>query len=447
MEESHIAALEAALSAGPTNRPLRFLLLRLYHEQGATGRAAALLEPLAPAPEDGLEERLLAAQVMLRAGQPQAVPTWVAGDTPHEQLLRAEAALALGQTAEAQRLYQAAVASNATLESPRLAALLAAEERGGGEGRPRLRVVANDDTRAEETVRLLQPPERSVTFQEVGGLDEVKKQIHRRIIAPFQRPSLFARFRRQVGGGILLYGPPGCGKTLLARATAGECNARFINVLISDVLDMYIGESEAKLHAIFNEARAHTPAVLFFDEVEALAGKRQYSREATASKLVSQFLSELDGFAQNNRGVLVLAATNTPWAVDPAFRRSGRFDRVVFIAPPDVVARREILRGLLAERPGGEAIDPAPLARATAGFSGADLRLLVESAVDEAIEASIAAEEELPLTMAQLQTALKDVRPTTGEWLTTARNYAKYANEAGQYDDVLAFIEKHGRGR
>jgi ATP-dependent 26S proteasome regulatory subunit len=106
-----------------------------------------------------------------------------------------------------------------------------------------------------------------VTFADVGGLEHVKNQIRKKIITPFQKPSLFNRFRKKVGGGILLYGPPGCGKTLLARATAGECNAEFFNVAISDILDMYIGESERKLHAIFEQARAKTPAVIFFDEI------------------------------------------------------------------------------------------------------------------------------------------------------------------------------------
>jgi KaiC/GvpD/RAD55 family RecA-like ATPase len=254
-----------------------------------------------------------------------------------------------------------------------------------------------------------------------------------------------------IGGGLpqqsttLLIGPPGCGKTLLARATAGECHAKFFNVQISDVLDMYFGESERKLHEIFEQARAAAPAVLFFDEIEALAAKRQGQRDGMASKLVSQFLSELDGFADQNKGVLVLGATNVPWALDAAFRRPGRFDRVVFVSPPDREARRDILRGLLKDRPGGEGINVDPVVEKTGGFSGADLAHLVESAVDEAIDASMTRGEEVPLQQAHLEAALKTLKPTTLEWLTMARNYARYANEGGQYDDVLDFIRKHGK--
>ncbi|HMB53289.1 MAG TPA: ATP-binding protein, partial [Thermoanaerobaculia bacterium] len=238
-----------------------------------------------------------------------------------------------------------------------------------------------------------------------------------------------------------------CGKTLLARATAGEVNASFYNVAISDVLDMWMGESEQKLHALFETARASTPAVLFFDEIEALGGKREYSRSGAASKLVSQFLAEMDGFAQDNSGVLVLGATNVPWAVDPAFRRPGRFDRVLFVPPPDRPARQAILDILLRDRPVADGIDLATLAQHSSGFSGADLQNLVETAADEAIEASIEEEREVPIDDRHLRRALAEVRPTTTEWLTTARNYARYANEAGQYDEVLAFLDKHGKKR
>jgi transitional endoplasmic reticulum ATPase len=232
---------------------------------------------------------------------------------------------------------------------------------------------------------------------------------------------------------------------MLARATAGECNARFFNVAISDVLDMYIGESERKLEAIFERARQHAPAVLFFDELEALAAKRQFSREGNSAKVVSQFLAQMDGFAQNNRGVLILGASNLPWAIDPAFRRPGRFDRVMFVPPPDREARAAILLLALRDRPTDPAIDVAPLAAKTSGFSGADLAGLVEEAADRAIAESLAAGREVPIAQQHLVDALEDVRPTTSEWLTTARNYARYANEGGQYDEVLAFLKRHAK--
>jgi transitional endoplasmic reticulum ATPase len=369
---------------------------------------------------------------------------------PEQQLQSARLLLGADERALAGRLYRLAIAGNPTLEDPSLAAELSGKVVAFGASRDRDRErrvasIANDDTGGDDVVRLLAPAEARVVFADVGGLENVKQQIRRRIITPFVKPSLFERFKRRSGGGILMYGPPGCGKTLLARATAGECGAKFHNVAITDVLDMYIGESERKLHEIFEMARRTAPSVVFFDEIEAVGGKRQHSREATSAKLVSQFLTELDGFSQNNQGVLILAATNVPWAVDPAFRRPGRFDRVLFVPPPDLEARKAILAMELRDRPIAGQIDVAELAKKTGGFSGADLRDLVETAVDEAIEESLARGAEQPLAMDHLRRALADSKATTIEWLTSARNHARYANQSGQYDEVLDFLNAHGK--
>jgi SpoVK/Ycf46/Vps4 family AAA+-type ATPase len=185
--------------------------------------------------------------------------------------------------------------------------------------------------------------------------------------------------------------------------------------------------------------------VLFFDELEALAAKRQFSRESTTTKIVSHFLSLMDGFSQNNQGVLLLGATNVPWAIDPAFRRPGRFDRVMFVPPPDRAGREAVLKLALADRPVAKGIDVASLAAKTSGFSGADLAGLVDEAADLAIEASLERGEEVELSREHLVAALKDARATTTEWLSTARNYARYANDGGQYDEVLAFLDRHAK--
>ncbi|MCL4166048.1 UNVERIFIED_CONTAM: hypothetical protein GTU68_010029 [Idotea baltica] len=153
----------------------------------------------------------------------------------------------------------------------------------------------------------------------------------------------------------------------------------------------------------------------------------------------------MDGFSQNNSGVLILGATNVPWAVDPAFRRPGRFDRLMFVPPPDREARRVILDILLQGRPTEADMALDAIARKTSGFSGADLKNLVETATDEAIEDSIESGEERPVAPEHLKEALGDVKATTLEWLTTARNYARYANEGGQYDEVLDFLKRHGQ--
>jgi transitional endoplasmic reticulum ATPase len=443
MDAKLLGSLKAALSATPDNLELLKVVLRACAELGDHAEGRAVLEK-SKAKLD-LEATELASEICLRAGDPARAVELTEGAPP--SIARARALLALDRKDEAASVYRAAIQANPTLEDADLRAQLTAKVREiepAQPGRPRLRVIANDDTADDEVLRALAPPSAPVRFADVGGLEDVKKQIHRKIILPFQKPSIFERFRKKVGGGILLFGPPGCGKTLLARATAGECNAQFLNVSISDILDMYIGESERKLHAIFEKARSSAPSVLFFDELEGLAGKRQFSREGTSAKLVSQFLSEMDGFAQNNSGVLILGATNVPWAVDAAFRRPGRFDRLQFIPPPDRAARESILKLQMRDRP-AEGVDYALLATRTQGFSGADLEHLVETAADLAIEASLERGKEQPLQTAHFKAALEDVRPTTLEWLTTARNYARYANEGGQYDEVLKFIEQHGK--
>lgn len=449
MDDSTFEQLEAALSAAPGNVALLTLLLGASLERGEHQRGLKLL----PADLEQLNQapalKQAAAQLLLADGQAQKALALIEGDDAAARLLRARALAALERLKEAQVEYRAAVDANPALEDMALWRRLnvSVVDFPGGEGRPRLRVISNDDTDQSEVVRLLVPENESLTFDDIGGLDELKKTIHKKIILPYQKPGLFQRFRKKVGGGVLLYGPPGCGKTMLARATAGECKATFFNIAISDVLDMYIGESERKLHALFEQARAQAPAVMFFDEVEALGGKRANTRESTSSKLVSQFLSEMDGFTNDNHGVLILAATNVPWSVDSAFRRPGRFDPVLFVPPPDRAARESMLKSMMKGRPMADDIDFAFLAKNTSGFSGADLSELVETAADEAIEASIESGTEQSICDRHFKQALKEVRATTLEWLTTARNYARYANEGNQYDEVLAFLDKHGKGR
>ncbi|WP_213877385.1 ATP-binding protein [Pseudomonas sp. dw_358] len=449
MDDSTLAQLEAALSASPGNPALLALVLKAYLERGEPRRG---LERLPASLDDSPENaslKPLAVQLCLAADDAERGLRLAEGADPALGLLRARALADLGRLKEGLTEYRAAIAANTALEDMALLRRLnvSVVEFPSGEGRPKLRVISNDDTDVSESHRLLEPSAETLTFDDIGGLDELKKTIHKKIILPYQKPGLFQRFRKRVGGGVLLYGPPGCGKTLLARATAGECKATFFNIAISDVLDMYIGESERKLHALFEQARKAAPAVMFFDEVEALGGKRSNTREATSSKLVSQFLSEMDGFTHDNHGVLILAATNVPWSVDSAFRRPGRFDRVLFVPPPDRAARESMLKLMMADRPTAPGIDFVFLARNTPGFSGADLSELVETAADEAIEESIASGNEQPIGDSHLKRALKQVRATTLEWLTTARNYARYANEGNQYDEVLAFLDQHAKDR
>jgi transitional endoplasmic reticulum ATPase len=277
-------------------------------------------------------------------------------------------------------------------------------------------------------------------FGDVGGMADIKKEIDLKIIKPLQHADLYKAYGKKTGGGILLYGPPGCGKTFIAKATAGEVKAKFINVRLNDILDMWIGSSEKNLHDIFSIARQNTPCVLFIDEIDALGASRSDMKQSAGRHLINQFLQELDGIEHSNDGILVLGATNTPWHLDPAFRRPGRFDRIIFVPPPDDVARESILRLKLQNKPVAD-IDYRQLSKKLEHYSGADIEALIDIAIEAKLEASFADGIPKPLATQDLLQAAKKHKPSTQEWFATAKNYALFANDSGLYDDILTHLK------
>ncbi len=276
---------------------------------------------------------------------------------------------------------------------------------------------------------------------DVGGMAEVKERLEAAFLAPLRNPELRRLYGKSLRGGLLLYGPPGCGKTFISRAVAGEMGARFLSVSLADVLDMYVGQSERNLREIFDTARRAAPCVLFLDEIDAIGQKRSNLRSSGMRGTVNQLLAELDDVGDRNKGVFVLAATNHPWDVDVALRRPGRLDRTLLVVPPDPPAREAILRYHLKDRPVA-GIDLRKLVRRTEGYSGADLAHLCETAAERAmLEAARTGEARL-IEMRDFEAALAEVRPSTGPWFETARNVALFANEGGTYDDLLAYLKK-----
>lgn len=442
LNDDAVERLRAAVAASPDNVTLVELLADTLLTRGRPDEAevqyqrALALDPTSASAKVGLSR---VSWQQGKADQALVILEDVLKDTDVPRA-RALYASILGTHGEAERAvaeYQRAIAADPTVRSPEFEAQFGIEadenaEIVGGRVRARADAAFAQQPLAAELPR--------ITFADVGGMEAVKDAINLKIVGPLQHPELYRAYGKTAGGGILLYGPPGCGKTYLARATAGEIGAGFIAVGISDVLDMWLGNSERNLHDVFEVARRNKPCVLFFDEVDALGASRTDQRLSSARHVINQFLAEMDGVQSSNEGVLVLAATNAPWHVDTAFRRPGRFDRMLFVPPPDPAARTAILRIHMRDRIAGD-VDFDRVAKKTDGFSGADLRAVVDGAVESKLRAAMRSGAPQPLTTNDLIAAAGSLRPTAREWFATARNYVLYANEGGTYDEVRSYLK------
>jgi SpoVK/Ycf46/Vps4 family AAA+-type ATPase len=402
---------------------------------GEKGSVLQALQAAVEAAPDDLELRVHLGQVLLEQGRGTEA-------LEHAQrVLRTSpadlAALRLAaESAEAVNQSEQAHAYRRLLEALEGSSSREVSEAAGELAQPvRLFAVGGSGTGDVEVER---PPLR---LDDVAGMTAVKRRLRTAFLAPLENPALRRLYGKSLRGGLLLYGPPGCGKTFVARATAGELGAKFISVGLHDVLDMWLGESERKLHELFENARREAPCVLFFDEVDAIGRRRTQLRYSGAREVIVQFLSELDSFGAENEGVFVLAATNHPWDVDPALRRPGRFDRTLLVLPPDLEARKKILELHLRDRPIKD-VDLDRLAALTDLFSGADLAHVCETAAEFALEESIESGVPRPIGTRDLERAVAEVTPSTTAWLHTARNFAEFANEGGMYDELLGYLRE-----
>ena len=410
-DPSVIAAVEAAVAADPSNAALRAHLGELLLEAGEWNRA--------------LEHARAGLQI-----------------SPASRSLldiAAKACCSLGLESEADGYTELLAALGAPASSPAT----------GSPGSPAVPDTADEvlaswsDSDPLEEVEVGNLTIAGVSLADVGGMESVKKRLEASFLAPMRNPELRATFGKALRGGLLLWGPPGCGKTYLARALAGELGASFYTVGLADVLDMWIGSSERNLRSIFDVARRNSPCLLFLDEVDALGQKRTQLRGGGSAMrgVVNQLLAELDGVVDNNDGLFVLAATNHPWDVDPALLRPGRFDRKILVLPPDLDAREAIVKIHLRGRPGAD-LNPRKIARMTRGYSGADLALICEEATEAALGDSIETGAIRPIQQEDLERAAKSVQPSIGSWMETARNFALFSNDGGAYDELLAYLKK-----
>ncbi|MEU9832638.1 AAA family ATPase [Streptosporangium sp. NPDC048047] len=449
----------AALALSPGDVDLTIGLAEAYVGLGEYNRALRTLDPLVDMPDRPIRIDMLMVRAALPVNRPGAVHWYrhAVGRDPSQADPELAARLGLEDAPPAAPVPQAPVppAPAPAAQPPSLIPAPAAPAPASPSTNPLPPLIPASppppytppqpaygapygSAEAEPTAEV----ERSrVDFSDVAGMEEVKESLRMKLLLPVMQPELFAAYGKRAGGGVLLYGPPGAGKTHLARAAAGELGAAFIDVGLADILDMWTGSSERNLRATFEMARRNRPCVLFFDEVDALAARRSDMRQAHSRQIVNQFLAELDGVDEHaNEGVLVLAATNAPWYIDVAFRRPGRFDQMVFVPPPDVAARAATLSLMCRDKP-LEKIDFDRVAKATEGFVGADLKGLVDRAVEAKLQESIRAGRPVPLSTPDLMAAARTMRPTAvREWLGTARNYVLHANESGVWDDLLPWL-------
>jgi SpoVK/Ycf46/Vps4 family AAA+-type ATPase len=447
-EPDPLAALREAVRLSPNNTPLRQHYAESLLSQGLPAdaekefREGLALAPNSPALKLGLARAFLAQNKNSHALALIEDIVKQKGAPARAFILHSRLLLGIGEARQAVDQYRRGIELDPKAADPTLAERLGIssddeppdEQSDLVEGRVR---AAWEEPEEAPHIELEKP---EISFEDVGGMEKLKEEIQIKIILPRKHPEVYKAYGKKTGGGILLYGPPGCGKTYFARATAGEINASFMAVGINDVLDMWIGASERNLHELFENARSHAPCVLFFDEVDALGASRSDMRHSSARQLINQFLAELDGVKSSNEGVLILAATNAPWHLDSAFRRPGRFDRILFVPPPDKMARAAIIELHLRGKP-YEDVDLDILSKKTDGFSGADLKAMVDVAVENKLREAIKSGVPKPLTTKDLLSAASNLKPTTREWFSTAKNYALYSNQGGAYDEILDYLK------
>jgi transitional endoplasmic reticulum ATPase len=437
MDENTINNLREALKFSPDNIPLKLHLAETLLNAGKMDEAEKEYQELLSLTRD-VKVKTGLANVFYRKGEFSKCNVILealidSGNTDFDTLLlHTRALLKEDSIPAAIAAYKKVLSSNPSFRDEELDAKLRMNSAGEN------RFEDEDENDDEDFSHFIQKPD--INFNDVGGMQHVKKEIDMKIIAPLKHPELYKAYGKKAGGGILLYGPPGCGKTYIAKATAGQVNARFINVGLNDILDMWIGSSEKNLHHIFEVARQNTPCVLFFDEIDALGASRTDMKQSAGRHLINQFLQELDGIASNNEGILVIGATNTPWHLDAAFRRPGRFDRIIFVPPPDIDARESILELKLKGKP-LDNIDYKSLATKITDFSGADIEAIIDIAIEQKLEESITTGMPKPLNTKDILNASKKHKASTLEWFSTAKNFALYANDSGLYDDILTFMK------
>jgi len=265
-----------------------------------------------------------------------------------------------------------------------------------------------------------------IRFEQIAGLESVKEQIRLKLLYPFQHPELAAEYGITTGGGILLYGPPGTGKTMIARAVAGEIDAAFFAIKPSEIMSQWVGVAEQNLQKLFVAAEEYPVSVIFIDEIESLAPKRRSSHSTVMQRVVPQLLAEMDGFSKRKNTLLLIGATNEPWAIDSAILRPGRLDRLIYVSPPDLAARKRILELNLDKKPLAAEVQLDLLAQQTQGFSGADMAGFARRVCERAFIKAMQGQGLHPIQPTDFETELKEMSSSiNSKDLTLFERFAK----------------------
>ena len=425
--EDFVEIIRAAVEADPGNVGLRVDLIELLL-QDRLDEAAAEIEQLSSIGANAatvlvLRARLAAAR--LRAGQvpDAAAPVSAEPSAPERP----------APPADAPALWPPPAASVPPAAHGSMASVPSPDER-----------VIGPSATSQPEVPAWDVERPSVTLADVAGMDEVKRHLEASFLAPMRNPELASMFGKRPRGALLMYGPPGCGKTFIARAIAGELEANFVHATVADLFGELVSQTTGAIRALFETARASRPCVIFLDEFDAIGGRRTSggSNSTAWRTITSQLLEEFDGVDAANDGVYVLAATNRPWDVDPALRRPGRLDRTVLILPPDQETRETILERGLRDKP-ATAVDVSDVARRTSEYSGADLSYLVETAVETAFMESLRDGVPRMITTADLERAASSSVPSTRAWFEQIKPVLDYGVDDGTFAQLRAYLKKH----
>lgn len=276
-------------------------------------------------------------------------------------------------------------------------------------------------------IGIAQPELPAITFDDVAGLDQIKTEVRNKIIYPMMRPDLAGQYGIKAGGGILLFGPPGTGKTYIVKAIAHEVNALFLSVNPSSLVSQWFGEFEKNITKLFTAARMCAPTVLFFDEIDALAPRRRSSSSSVMKRAVPQLLAELGGIVEKKeRSVLIIGATNNPWDIDEAILRPGRFDEKIYVPLPDEPARRRIFELSLKGMTLSQDINLDELAHQTDGYTGADIAYVCRKAGENVFRNAVEGGEQRPVGTQDLLKSISEVRPSvTRQMVIAYEDYLK----------------------